>query len=276
MRLPLINASIQNAFSRGGFRWSLEKLLLQASDYRIANSYAGLWSRGFSEHDGTNAVIVNGFDFARVARFINSGSLGRHQEHRVPKVVGMVAEFNRFKDYATFIRAAQKISRKRKDVRFVAVGDGETLAACKEIAAGSDTIKFLGKRQNIEEIVNAFDIGVLSTFTEGISNSIMEYMALGKPVVATDGGGTKELVVEGETGYLVPAENPDALAVKLEYLLDHSDVAHRMGAAGEAKLRHEFSIERMVEETLKLYQRAMANSAGPCRYQNGREGSAES
>jgi glycosyltransferase involved in cell wall biosynthesis len=276
MRLPLINASIQNAFSRGGFRWSLEKLLLKASDYRIANSYAGLWSRGFSEHDRKNAVIVNGFDFARVERFINNGSVCRHQEHSAQKVVGMVAEFNRFKDYATFIRSAQKISQSRKDVLFVAVGDGETLEVSKEIAAGSETIKFLGKRQNIEEIVDSFNIGVLSTFTEGISNSIMEYMALGKPVVATDGGGTKELVMEGETGYLVPAEDPDALAAKLEYLLDNSDVAQRMGTAGEAKLRHEFSMERMVEETVQLYQRAIENATGHHRYHNVREGRAES
>jgi glycosyltransferase involved in cell wall biosynthesis len=276
MRLPLINASIQNAFSRGGFRWSLEKLLLKASDYRIANSYAGLWSRGFSENASNNAVIVNGFDFSRVERLMSNGSVHRHSRDSAIKVVGMVAEFNRFKDYATFIRAAQQISRKRKDVLFVAVGDGETLEASEKIATGSETIKFLGKRKNIEEIVDTFDIGVLSTFTEGISNSIMEYMALSKPVVATDGGGTKELVVEGETGLLVPPENPDALAARIAHLLDNADVAKRMGAAGEARLRREFSMGKMVEETVKLYQRAMANATGHRRYHDLREGSAES
>src|SRR5262249_61588037 len=123
------------------------------------------------------------------------------------------------------IRVARKISRERKGIVFVAVGDGETLEASKKIAAGTEAIKFLGKRKNIEQLVETFDIGVLSTFTEGLSNSIMEYMALRKPVVATDGGGTRELVVDGETGFLVPPENPDALAAKIEYLLDNPDVA---------------------------------------------------
>jgi glycosyltransferase involved in cell wall biosynthesis len=264
-RIPLINGSIRNAFSGGGFRWKLEKLLLKASDYRVANSYAGLQSRGFSEKESTNVVIYNGFDFSRVERLTTNGSPCRHVRDGRTKTVGMVAEFNRFKDYPTFIRAARKISSRRKDVVFMAVGDGETLEVSKRIAAGAAAIKFLGKRKNIMPLVETFDIGVLSTFTEGLSNSIMEYMALRKPAVATDGGGTRELVVDGETGFLVPPENPDALAAKIECLLDNPDLARRMGEAGEARLRHEFSITRMVEETVKLYQLAMANAKGrPC------------
>jgi glycosyltransferase involved in cell wall biosynthesis len=170
----------------------------------------------------------------------------------------MVAEFNHYKDYATFIRAAHTLSRIRQDVRFVAVGDGATLAASQTLAAGSDAIQFLGQRKSIEAVIDSFDIGVLSTFTEGISNSVMEYMAMRKPVVATDGGGTRELVVDGETGFLVPPENPAALATKIGDLLDDPVLARRMGEAGEAKLRREFSLTRMVGETVKLYQRALA------------------
>jgi glycosyltransferase involved in cell wall biosynthesis len=187
----------------------------------------------------------------------------------------MVAEFSSYKDYPTFIQVAHEISRKRKNVVFVAVGDGVNLEASKKIAAGSESIKFLGKRKNVEEIVDSFDIGVLSTFTEGISNSIMEYMALKKPVVATDGGGTQELVVDGETGFLVPPENPGILAAKIDYLLDHPVIARRMGEAGEAKLRREFSITRMLEETVNLYQLAMAKRRGAPDGKDGREGHAE-
>src|SRR5438876_8916005 len=106
-------------------------------------------------------------------------------------------------------------------------------------------------------MVKTFTVGVLSTFTEGISNSVMEYMALKKPVVATDGGGTRELVVEGETGFLVPPGKPEALAAKIEYLLDNPDDARRMGEAGAARLRCEFSIARMIEKTVNLYEAAM-------------------
>jgi glycosyltransferase involved in cell wall biosynthesis len=265
MHIQLINGSIRNAFSGGGFRWNLEKLFLKVSDYRIANSYAGLRSRGFSEKESNNVVIYNGFDFSRIEGLTTNGSPCQYVRAGKIKTVGMVAEFNRFKDYPTFIRAARRICRNRKDVVFVAVGDGETLEVCKKLAAGVEAMKFLGKRKDIVQLVKTFDIGVLSTFTEGLSNSIMEYMALRKPVVATEGGGTQELVVDGETGFLVPLENPDALAAKIEYLLDNPDIARRMGEAGEARLRREFSITRMVEETMQLYRIALANAkVHPC------------
>jgi glycosyltransferase involved in cell wall biosynthesis len=275
LRIPLINGSIRNAFSYGGARWHLEKLLLQASDYRLANSYAGLHSRGFSETDRQNAVIYNGFDFARVAQ-VTPGRASSRAGARVPiKTIGMVAEFNRFKDYATFMRAARRISLRRQDVVFKAVGDGETLKASKKIAAGSATIEFLGKQKPIEPIIATFDIGVLSTFTEGISNSIMEYMALRKPVVATDGGGTRELIVDGVTGLLVPPANPEALVSSLEYLLDHPELARGMGDAGETRLRREFSLTKMVEETVKFYEHALAHAQGISLGAAGCEGSVE-
>ena len=262
MSIPLINGSIRNAFPRGDFRWRLEKLLAKMSDYRVANSYAGLRSRGFAEAEARNVVIYNGFDFSRVERLTMTEVPRRHARDDGIKTVGMVAEFNRFKDYPTFIHMARKLSMRRSDVVFVAIGGGETLPASKEMAAGVAAIKFLGERKNIEELVETFDVGVLSTFTEGISNSIMEYMALRKPVVATDGGGTQELVVEGETGFLVPPKNPDRLAARIEYLLDNPEIARHMGEAGEARLRREFSTARMVEETVKLYKLAVANAQG--------------
>lgn len=257
MHIPVINASIKNAFPGGSFRWRLERLLLTLSDYRVANSYAGLHSRGFTEKERKNIVIYNGFDSTRVDRFLTNESSYLHVHAGTTKTVGMVAGFSRYKDYSTFIRVARELSTRRKEVVFVAVGDGETLEASRKMAAGLRAIRFLGKRKNVEEIVATFDIGVLATFTEGISNSLMEYMALRKPVVATDGGGTRELVVDGETGFLVPPQNPDALAAKIEYLLDNPDIARRMGEAGEARLRREFSIARMVEKTVKLYESAV-------------------
>jgi len=259
MGIPLINGSIRNAFPRGDFRWRVERLLARLSDYRVANSFAGLRSRGFSPSAASNVVIYNGFDFSRTEPFTASEAPRRDVGDRRIKTVGMVAEFNRFKDYPTFIHMARRLSAKRSDVRFLAVGSGQTLPAGKALAAGVDAIEFLGERKSVESIVATFDVGVLATFTEGISNSIMEYMGLKKPVVATDGGGTSELVVEGETGFLVPPQQPDLLAARVEYLLDHPDIARRMGEAGAARLRRTFSTETMVEETIKLYERAVAS-----------------
>jgi starch synthase len=136
-------------------------------------------------------------------------------------------------------------STRRKEVVFVAVGDGETLEASKKFAADVGTLKFLGKRKNVEEIVATFDIGVLSTFTEGISNSVMEYMA-------------------------------DSLAAKIDSLLDNPDTARHMGEVGEARLKREFSLTRMVEGTVKLYELTLTNAKRRPVCNDLREGSSES
>ena len=259
-RVPLVNGSIRNAFPKSGLRWPLERFLLKLSDYRVANSRAGLKSRDFPDEDPRNLVIYNGFDFARVER-LNANGAGRAVMPQVDtRIVGMVAEFNRYKDYLTFIEAARIISRKRTNIVFLTVGDGEMLEACQAAAEGLPTVRFLGKQKNIEELVETFDVGVLCSFVEGLSNSIMEYMALGKPVVATDGGGTRELVIHGETGLLVRQSDPPAVAAAIEYLIDYPEIARGMGQAGRAKLQGEFSVSRMVDETIAVYRSAVANS----------------
>jgi glycosyltransferase involved in cell wall biosynthesis len=266
LRIPLINGSIRNAFASGDLRWTLEKMLLYSSDYRVANSYAGLRSRGLSERDGRNVVIYNGFDFTRLESLAPDCTAARIRKEATETTpmpmmtVGMVAEFNRFKDHLTFIQMARRLTARRKDVVFALVGDGQTLGESRKAAKGVEGIRFLGKQKHVEPIAATFHVGVLCTFVEGLSNSIMEYMALGLPVVATDGGGTRELVADGETGFLVPPGDPDALAARIEYLLDHPAVAHRMGEAGKERLRQGFSITRMVEDTLRLYNLASAGS----------------
>jgi glycosyltransferase involved in cell wall biosynthesis len=255
-RIPLINGSIRNAFANGGLRWSLERWLLKASDYRVANSRAGLRSRDFVENDPRNVVIYNGFDFTRVGRSNGDGSSIRSGSGAAVTTVGMVAEFNRYKDYFTFIDAARIVARRRPGIQFVTVGDGPTLKASQEAAVDVPSVRFLGRRKDVEKIVETFDIGVLCTFVEGLSNSIMEYMALGKPVVATEGGGTRELVIDGQTGVLVGQSDANALAAAIEHLADHPAIAHCMGAAGHARLASEFSIDRMMTETVALYRRA--------------------
>jgi glycosyltransferase involved in cell wall biosynthesis len=98
------------------------------------------------------------------------------------------------------------------------------------------------------------DICVLSTFTEGVSNSILEYMALEKPVVATIGGGTSEIVIDNETGFLINPSNPKELADKLGILLENKSLRTRMGSAGKKRVIDEFSVEKMVNKYIDLYK----------------------
>jgi glycosyltransferase involved in cell wall biosynthesis len=263
MGTKVVNATIRNAFSGNGLRWKWHKLMLYLADARVANSKAGFASRRI-RHDGPgNYVIYNGFDLHRFESCPSSNGeeLGFNRNGR--KVIGMVAEFSDYKDFSTFIRAAQEVLARRRDVVFVAVGDGKNLEACKRMVPTSEkSILFLGERKDVEALVQRMDIGVLCTFTEGISNSVMEYMAAGKPVVVTDGGGSSELIVDGEHGFLVPASDPKAVAGRLEFLLDHPSDAKRMAAAGRSRVQEMFSLTRLAENTLSMYREVLRVQQG--------------
>lgn len=256
--VPLINGSIRNCFRNSTLRWRVERLLLTLSDFRVANSVAGLCSRGFSPTSPRNVVIHNGFDFSRAQAYEeDEGVLGTQNHAGTHDYVGMVAQFRPDKDFKTFVLAALELVKRNRDVMFVTVGDGPTLAGMKELAAGAnDRIRFLGKQREVEKIIRSFSIGVLASFTEGISNSIMEYMMMGKPVVATDCDGSRELVLNGQTGFLVPARDPGALAERIAYLVANPAEAKRMGEAGKNRVEQHFSLQVMVDRTMKMYERA--------------------
>lgn len=101
------------------------------------------------------------------------------------------------------------------------------------------------------------DNGVLATYSEGISNSIMEYMALRKPVVATNGGGINELVLHGKTGFLVDSNDAHELSKRIEQLLADEELANRMGSAGCERIKRKFSLEKMTNLYVELYERLL-------------------
>jgi len=262
LNIKLIDGTIRNAFSGNGIRWQFHKLMLRLADARVANSRAGFTSRGH-QHDGPgNYVIYNGFDLQRLDAASESrtpspgfNSLGR-------KVIGMVAEFSDYKDYPTFIRAARHLLSRRKDVLFVAVGGGKNFETCKQMIRGHENaFSFLGERKDVENLIQQIDVGVLCTFTEGISNSVMEYMAAGKPVVATEGGGTAELILDGEQGFLVPPADPVLVAEKIALLLDDPTRRKAMGAAGRRRLEEHFSLNQLVDNHLRMYQQVLGSAA---------------
>lgn len=259
--VPLINGSIRNSFQYSTLRWKVERALLAWSDFRIANSMAGLRSRGFSLDSAKDFVIHNGFDLSRTQGLENQTDAEQSKDGNGRQQVGMIAEFRADKDFKTFLLAARRILSSRQNVTFVTVGDGETLEAMKEfVSDAGDRVQFLGRRKDVEKITSSFSVGVLATFTEGISNSIMEYMVMAKPVVATDCSGSSELVREGETGFLVPRQDPEALANSIAYLLDNPDEARRMGQAGRKHIEEHFSLKTMVDKTVDIYRHAIRSS----------------
>lgn len=235
------------------------KLTIPFSDIVVANSRAGLAAYHIPERKGL--CIYNGFNPERVSNLTDEAELRSILGVTTSHIVGMVANFAPRKDYATFVEMACRICHLRHDVTFLAVGAGETLQRVRDSVPPehSPRIKFLGERNDVESIANLFTVGVLVTNSrlhgEGISNSITECMALGKPVVATDEGGTPELVLDGHTGFLVPSHDAGILTDRVLRLLDDRKLANEFGREARRRIETTFSLDAMTNAYLCLYRR---------------------
>ncbi|PIU31972.1 MAG: hypothetical protein COT06_05290 [Syntrophobacteraceae bacterium CG07_land_8_20_14_0_80_61_8] len=237
------------------------QLIIRASlllaDKVVGNSVAGL--RAFRAPMGKSRCIHNGYEAER--NRLPRPAADTRALFGVPaaKVVGMVARFVPLKGHDTFIEAAKQVLKQRSDVAFVMVGDGPTMPSCRQVIPEEirRNFHFLGWQTDVESIVNIFDVGVLCSREEGMSNAIMEYMALGKPVVATNVGGMAEIVVDGSTGFLVQPSQGVQMADKILLLLEDVDLARRMGQAGKKRLEEDFGLGKMITQYIALWQGLM-------------------
>jgi glycosyltransferase involved in cell wall biosynthesis len=258
LRIKLINAMIADAPARLTARRRIGSIFtFPLSDIVQSNSYAGL--KAYNVPQRKRSVVHNGFDFERIRGLKDRDAVKAELGIKTAYVAGMVAGFRYHKDYESLVHAAQRILEERDDVTFVCVGGGPDLQRIRELAQGDNRIIFTGMRSDVESIINAFDIGILLTdlerHGEGISNSIMEYMAAGKPVIATDGGGTREIVIDGETGFLVPQKSPERVAETIDKLLNDDELRRNMGLMGKQMIQREFNIHRMTSEHVELYEK---------------------
>lgn len=151
------------------------------------------------------------------------------------------------------------------DALFLVAGEGplgSTLEAEVRSLGLSDRFKLLGFRSDIPDLLRTCDLFVLPSLYEGLPLSVLEAMAAGKPVIASDIGGTDEAVVHGETGLLVPPADPSALARAIRELLADPVRARRFGSCGRARVAREFSADLMVERVSAVYSELLADSSG--------------
>jgi L-malate glycosyltransferase len=205
------------------------------------------------------AVTVHeGIDLDRVD---SAPPANLHQDlwlpHQAP-IVGNVAALVAHKGQRHLIEAARLVRPQVPDARFVIAGEGELRPALERQIKDHHLEKHVllaGFRPDVLSVHKAFDIFVMSSVTEGLGTSLLDAMAAGKPVVATRAGGIPEVVIDGETGFLVPPRDHDAMAGAIVKLLKDDALRHRMGKAGRARVQTAFSAERMVQETLRVYER---------------------
>jgi sugar transferase (PEP-CTERM/EpsH1 system associated) len=201
-------------------------------------------------------TIRNGVDLTRFRggdRDAARRALGISREEAL--VVGTVGRLVPVKDQRTLVSAAGVLHRSFADLQVVLVGDGPLrgdLSQQIQALGLVDVVRLLGNRADVERVLPAFDVFVLPSLSEGMSNTIQEAMGTGLPVVATDVGGARELVVK-ETGLLIPAATPEALASALAWLLERPAQRAGMGAAARRRVETEFSLERMIRDYERVY-----------------------
>lgn len=212
-------------------------------------------------------TIYNGLNVARFAprpNFDRADALAKLGVQADPesRFIGIVANLRPVKDHQTFLKAMQLVSKAAPDAGFLLAGEGDLLDSLKDLAAQlgiAERTFFLGRCRVTEDVLALSEVCVLSSVSEGFSNSILEYMAAGRPVVATDVGGAREAITD-ETGYLVAAGDYKQMAEHVIYLLEHSEQARSMGERGRALVKDEFSGARQLERVENLYERLL-NSA---------------
>lgn len=266
LRIKLINGMVADApvnktvFNSKSVFYS--KITFPFSDVIVANSKAGL--NAYKAPRQKSQVIYNGYNFKRNCQLKTREEVRNEYKINTDYVVGMIASFSRFKDYKTFYEAASLILQKRSDVTFLAVGNNTDSTESIRMVDNrflKNHFRLLGKKSDIESIVNITDIGVLATFTEGISNSVLEFMAQQKPVVASLCDGTKEIIDNGTTGLLVKTSDANEMAEKIQVLLSDGTLRKQMGQLAQKRIQDSFTIEQMINNYTVLYRQIAKNKS---------------
>jgi glycosyltransferase involved in cell wall biosynthesis len=242
----------------------VEKFAFRLSDAIVVNSEAvrdHLLSRSVAT--AKINVIYNGLDLERL-RPKTTGRAAICREFGLPendgiKFITLVANLrHEVKNQSMFLRVANRVLQKFPGTHFILAGEGDLRPALETQAAElgiTENVHFIGRCDELAGLLHITYAGVLTSSAEGFSNSIIEYMAAGKPVVATNVGGAAEAVVEGETGYLVASDDDEAMAERLVELLDNEEKAVAMGVRGKTLAEVKFSSQAQLSKTMELYGR---------------------
>jgi glycosyltransferase involved in cell wall biosynthesis len=206
-------------------------------------------------------VIHNGID---VPAFGDSAANGLRDELKLRPdafIIGIIGRIAEEKDHVTLLRAMQQVRQARPDAVLLVIGDGpigpQVRSAASELGV-ADVVKFLGFRHDVPALLQLLDVFVLSSTTEGISLTLLEAMAARKPIVATRVGGNPEVVIDGQTGLLVPSKDPQALATAILKVANDPAFRKQLGQAGRVRVESAFSQEQMVAQYHTLYTRLLA------------------
>ena len=248
--IKFINYSIQEADPRLSYRYLIQRIILKLSKNVISNQYAGLRVYGVAKK---GRVIYNGLDFSRFNK------TRTRNDHKF--VIGIVANLTDYKDYYTFFDAIKILQEKLKAFEVHIIGGGKLTQTYKdysvEIGVNQSILRYFGRITNTEEFIPNFDVGVLCSYKnkgEGLSNSVLEYMACGAPSVITDIGAAREIVEDGITGLLFEAGNAEDLAEKIALLMEDGKLRREIGERAKKVVFEKFSYKRYINQFEEYYK----------------------
>lgn len=261
-----INYSIQEADPRLTYRHLIQRLILKLSKYVIANQYAGLKIYGVEKK---GKVIYNGMDLGRFegredVKGQKAEVRSKEMENRDKFVIGIVANLTEYKDYYTFFDAIKILQDKITNLEVHIIGGGKLTQIYKDyavkIGVKQNILKYFGRVTDVENYITNFDVGVLCSYKnkgEGLSNSVLEYMACGVPPVITDIGAAREIIDEGVTGLLFEAGNAKDLADKIMLLMKDREIRIKIGQNAKKVVFEKFGYERYIKEMEEYYEMVM-------------------
>lgn len=232
------------------------------ADSVVGNSNAGL--RAYKAPKKKAACIYNGFNENRfaLAEGVDYEALKAELGVDTKYLVAMFARVDHYKDPDAFVALANKVLAERDDVTFLVVGKGLYYDKYKDVTGPKNRVRFIGFRSDVEPLMAMTDVSILFSnykfHQEGVSNSIMESMAFGTPVIATDGGGSPEIIEHGVNGYLVKENNIEESSRILCNLLDNPSELKRISENAKSTIQERFLLNTMVANYLELYRKLLA------------------
>ncbi len=261
-RVPVVLCSKRGCHERRGFELAGARLSNWLADRVTANSNAVREFVHANEGCPVEKIVVipSGIDTERFRPLPPGEYKARLGLDQNRPVVGSVTRMRVRKGVAEFLRAMAVVRQRIPSVQTVVAGEVELGAELRRIVEEdglADHLWLLGRRSDIPEVLSAFDVFVLSSHGEGMSNAILEAMAMEKPVVATDVGGNGDVVQDGRSGHLVPARDPEPLAAAIIATLSAPGEARVMGRLGRQIVEERFSAGAMVQQMEGLYFRTL-------------------
>jgi glycosyltransferase involved in cell wall biosynthesis len=244
----------------------LERIAAPLSDVLISvgEDVKGKYLRESIGREDQYVTIPSGMDtigFQKALRSPEETRLPRRREFGFAGehiVMGMVSRLEPRKGYRYFFEAFARMSADFPNVRALVVGEGEQGNELKSMAADlgiEKRVVFAGYRADIAEVIAAFDVAVLTSLWEGLPRVLVQYALLEKPIVTFDVEGAREVVDDGNTGYIVPLQDVDVLADRLRQLLESEDLRRRLGVAARERVEGRWDVDRMVAGISEVYRR---------------------